>query len=41
MEPAQQEWQRQCEIEQALQADLDYWMTCQAPGIEVTQQEDI
>jgi len=35
MQPAEEEWQRQCEVIQAFQANLDQWFTCQERGVEI------
>ena len=35
MRPAEDAWQRQCEAENAFQADLDYWKTHQVRGVRI------
>ncbi len=35
MHPGEEEWQRQCTLEDELRADLGHWMSCQARGVRV------
>ncbi len=35
MRPAEAAWQRQCEAETILQRNIDYWLACSDPGIEI------
>ena len=36
MQPAEEAWRRQCEVEDCLRTNLDYWK--QVPGVQVTPQ---
>jgi len=38
MRLAEEAWERQCEVTRLFQADLDYWLNCQDPGVKVIQQ---
>jgi len=40
MQPAQEEWQRQCEAEHLFRSDLDYWLTCNCPGVQIIHQRN-
>jgi hypothetical protein len=35
MRPAEAAWQRQCEAESILQSNMEYWCTCNEPGVQV------
>ncbi|HZR41401.1 MAG TPA: hypothetical protein VFB12_14865 [Ktedonobacteraceae bacterium] len=35
MRPGEEEWWRQCTLEDALRADLGHWMSCEARGMYV------
>jgi hypothetical protein len=38
MRPAEEVWQRQCEATGVFQENLDYWLTCHEPGVNVIQR---
>ncbi len=38
MRPAEAAWQRQCEAETIFQRNMDYWLTCSDPGVEILRR---
>jgi hypothetical protein len=38
MRPAEEAWERQCEVTSVFQENLDYWLTCHEPGVNVIQR---
>jgi hypothetical protein len=40
MKSAEEEWRKQCEAVNALQADLDFWLSCKEPGLEIHPRSD-
>jgi hypothetical protein len=39
MQPAEAAWQRQCEAEMILQRNINYWLTCSDPGVQLLRRK--